>query len=119
MEILLIEDSDIPRYIIKTHLEMMGHRVTALKNGQEAISYYRRGYDLILLDIGLPDVSGYDVARYIRMHEDKRNIIVAISNDGDKIKEQCTRAGINDAYKKPLDFETLNRILKCKMRKIA
>lgn len=119
MEILLVEDSDLPRYVIKTNLEMLGHHVTALKNGQDCLNYYKRGYDVILLDIGLPDLSGYEVARYIRLHEEKRNIIIAISNDGDKIREQCVRAGINAAYKKPLDFETLNRILKCKMRKIA
>jgi two-component system aerobic respiration control sensor histidine kinase ArcB len=112
MDFLLVEDNEMAVWIIRTNLERLGYRVDVAKTGLEALRLFHRGYDVILLDVCLPELNGLEVARIIRNKETKRNIILGISSLGDQIRDECLKAGFNDVYKKPTDMADLLKIIK-------
>jgi CheY-like chemotaxis protein len=119
-KILVVEDDNIIQKINMLYLETLGCKADLAKDGFEAIELFQNGYDLILLDIGLPDrngikKSGVDVVKEIRRFERetgiKQNIIVAITAYGNPKLEECMKAGCNDFYIKPLLIDTLAEVL--------
>lgn len=63
LRVLLVEDVDLNILVTKTMLEKLGHRVSVAKTGREAIDAFGKGgFDLVLLDMQLPDMTGFDVA---------------------------------------------------------
>lgn len=112
MDFLLVEDNEIAVWIIRNNLERLGHKIDVAKTGLEALRLFYRGYDVILLDVCLPELNGLEVARIIRSKETKRNIILGISSLGDSIREECLKAGFNEVYKKPTEMSELLKILK-------
>ena len=67
LHILLVEDVELNVIVAKTILEKLGHRVDVAINGQQAIALFEKNsYDLLLLDIKLPDMTGFDIAQYLR-----------------------------------------------------
>jgi two-component system, OmpR family, aerobic respiration control sensor histidine kinase ArcB len=111
MDFLLVEDCELPAWVIRNNLERMGHKVDVVNTGKDALTMFHRGYDCILLDVGLPDISGFEVAKQIRSKETDRNIIIGISNLDYETLKNCKNAGFNDVYKKPIDFNDLLQIL--------
>lgn len=111
MDFLLVEDSEIAVWIIKSNLERLGHHVDVAKTGLEALTLFYREYDAILLDVCLPEMNGLEVARIIRLKETKRNLILGISSLGSQIRDECLRAGFNDVYKKPVEVQDLLKII--------
>lgn len=68
-KILLVEDEVNFQYLHKAALKKMGYDLDLAEDGEQAINLFQKNtYNLILLDIGLPDMSGIDVGRFIRAH---------------------------------------------------
>jgi len=113
-KILLVEDDSVNRLLGKTILEKFGCSYELALNGKETIAKINNNdYELILLDINLPDISGLDIARYIRNDkQDRRTKIVAFSAviTGDNIMEY-KNAGIDDFLLKPYKEINLYNIL--------
>ena len=69
--ILLVEDEESLQDIIKLNLELEGYEVTSVANGSKALEVFReRHFDLILLDVMLPEVDGFTICQTIRLEND-------------------------------------------------
>ena len=107
--ILLIEDNEQNRYLATYLLGLRGHRITPAVTGPAGIKLAREETpDLILLDIQLPTMDGYSVARALRTIESLRQVpIVAVTSYamlGDR--EMALEAGCNGYIEKPINPET-------------
>jgi two-component system, cell cycle response regulator DivK len=110
--VLLIEDNEQNRYLATFLLEQHGYQVVAAADGHAALGAVSRiTPDLILLDIQLPGMDGYEVARRLRELSSLRSIpIVAVTSYamvGDR--ERTIAAGCNGYIEKPIDAETFIR----------
>lgn len=109
---LLIEDNEQNRYLATFLLERHGYRVVAAADGRAALSALR-GFtpDVILLDIQLPGMDGYEVARLLRELDTLRATpIIAVTSYamlGDR--EKALAAGCNGYIEKPIDPDTFIR----------
>lgn len=108
--ILLVEDDSLLRHAFKLLLEDAGYDIREAGTASEAIAGARRETpDLILLDLGLPDANGLDVARALRGDEAMRDIpIIALTGRvGTQEKADCLAAGCTSYLTKPIDPKTL------------
>lgn len=112
LRVLLVEDDPVARKINKLMLEVIGCRVEAEHSGEDALSNLKNNaYDLLMLDIRLPGINGFEVARKIRSQPETKNIpIVALSALTD-IAEECALVGINIYLTKPVVFDELRQTL--------
>ena len=115
--ILVVEDDVINQRVAKLLLEHEGYQVSIASRGDSALKLYASGrYQLILLDLGLPDMSGLEVAQKIRALEQdcgKHTPIIALTAHGAACaKSACLAAGMDDFSSKPFEFEALNRLIK-------
>lgn len=112
--ILLIEDDPIVRRVHTKMLEKVGCYVESAENAQQALAKSIDKYDMIFMDLGLPDKSGLDVTAAIRNREGKgKHVpIIAITAYGQAVdKENCLAAGMNDVAIKPIDLIQLKQLL--------
>ena len=104
LHILLVEDIELNVMVAKALLEKMGQKVDVAMTGQEAIDKARANqYDLILLDIQLPDMNGFDVAS--TLHEEDlvmQTPIVALTANVIKKREEYLQNGMDDVIAKPI-----------------
>jgi CheY-like chemotaxis protein len=112
-KVLLIEDTPIIQRINLVYLKLLGCKVELAQNGEQAIDMFSNGYDLVLSDIGLPDIDGREVIKIIRQQEQsKRTPIIALTAFDDFIIKECLEAGVDDFYVKPLKTKELSAMLK-------
>ena len=104
LSILLVEDIELNVMVAKALLEKLGQKVDVAMTGQEAIDKARETqYDLILLDIQLPDMTGFDVAN--TLHEEDlvmQTPIVALTANVIKKREEYLQNGMDDVIAKPI-----------------
>jgi CheY-like chemotaxis protein len=96
-------------------LTSMGHRVHTLRDGKSALAAARSFRPhVVLLDIGLPDITGYEVARAMRADPELARLkIIAMTGFGrDQDKRAAHAAGIDHHLTKPIDEEQLMRLLR-------
>jgi len=98
-------------------LKKEDHKVTIANNGKEAVEFFRKNeYDLILMDIMMPEMNGYEATTIIRsMEGDKTTsvpIIAVTANTMDNERQKCIDSGMNGFMVKPFDIDALNDILK-------
>jgi two-component system cell cycle response regulator DivK len=108
--ILYIEDDPANRLLVRRVLEAAGYRVEEAVNGPSGVQKAQASLpDLILLDINLPDVDGYEVVGLLRRTPGLRKVpIVALTANvmkGDR--ERSLEAGCNGYLQKPIDVDTL------------
>jgi CheY-like chemotaxis protein len=108
--ILYVEDNDDNVYMLKNRLERRGHTVLVARDGRAGVEAARAERpDLILLDLGLPVLDGWEAARLLKADERTRTIpIVALSAHamaGDR--GRALAAGCDDYDTKPVDFARL------------
>ena len=118
MEILLVEDNLLNQKVVTFNLRKQNYNVTAVVNGPEAISMFKQHkYDLILMDIMLPEMDGYEITIKIREIEKELNvrhpvpIIARTANALDNDKEKCLKSGMNDYLSKPFTSGELIEII--------
>ena len=112
--VLLVEDNDINQEIAVELLTGVGLTVAVAANGVEALARLaQERFDLVLMDLQLPEMDGYEATRRIRLQDAHRDLpIVAMTAhamSGDR--ERCLRAGMNDHLVKPIDIAALHRAL--------
>ncbi len=108
-KILVAEDNKIDLKIVTRILERMGHEVVAAKDGREAVAAAEaQTFDLILMDILMPEVDGMEATRLIRKREralgssGNTPIIALTSHSLDKVRESCLASGMDACLAKPL-----------------
>lgn len=111
-KILIVDDNHPAADSLKKLLTLKGHTAQTAYSGLSAIEAAEAFEpELILLDIGLPDISGYDVARSLRA-KGFQNEIIALSGYGQKEdKENARKAGCNHHFTKPMGIATLDEYL--------
>jgi len=116
--ILLAEDVEINREIVKALLEPMKIEVDSAENGIEAVNLFKKmpdKYDLIFMDLQMPEMDGYDATRTIRaLNTEKAQTIPIIAMTANVFREDidnCFEAGMNGHIGKPLDFDEVMSII--------
>jgi two-component system cell cycle response regulator DivK len=112
--VMVVEDFEDNRFMMRRLLEMSGYRVLEAINGEEAVEIARRELPgLILMDLSLPLLDGLAATRRIRQYEELRNVpIVAVSaHDTADFHADALAAGCNDYVTKPIDFDQLEALL--------
>lgn len=115
MKILLAEDNLINQKLAERVLEIFGYKVDLAENGQQAFDMMQKnGYDLILMDVMMPDVDGIEATRLIRseLGAEHQPVIIAVTANALKgDKEMCIEAGMNDYISKPINTQELRDLL--------
>ncbi|MBS1794385.1 MAG: response regulator [Acidobacteria bacterium] len=113
-KVLIVEDYDDTREFMKILLESYGYKVIEAADGIEAIDRVREQRpDLILMDISLPLVDGLTATRAIRDFDQTAKVpIIAVTAFGKNYYNKAIEAGCNDLIDKPVDFDSLEPILK-------
>jgi len=112
--ILVVEDNLVHQQVVLTVLQALGYAPDMAETGQRGIEMAEvGGYDLILLDVQLPDIDGWAVARHLRQYvRDKRLTIVAITAGVTPDERQaCFDAGMDDFVMKPFRISTLKDVI--------
>ncbi|MBI3738023.1 MAG: GAF domain-containing protein [Chloroflexi bacterium] len=105
LHILLAEDNQVNQKLALRFLEQMGYRADVASNGVEAVeSVERQKYDVILMDIQMPEMDGLDTTRAIRKLKDvhQPRIIAMTANAMQGDREMCIAAGMDDYISKPI-----------------
>ena len=110
--ILIAEDIDTNQKIIKRQLEKHGATVTIVENGQEAVTAaLAQSFDLILMDIQMPVMNGYEATRTLREKEITTPIVALTAHAMKGDEQKCLDAGCDDYLSKPVDSNKLEQIL--------
>jgi CheY-like chemotaxis protein len=112
--ILIVDDNLDAANMLTTLLESMGHRVHAVNDGTSALEAVRHiGPQVVLLDIGLPGMDGYEVARRIRAEHNREEILlIALTGYGhEQAVQRSTEAGFDHHLVKPLHLPSLLELL--------
>jgi PAS domain S-box-containing protein len=114
VKILVVEDNPANRQVVLTVLHALGYQPDIAENGQTGIEMAEvGGYDLILLDVQMPDIDGWTVARHLRQYvRDKQLTIVAITAGvTPEDRQRCFDAGMDDFVMKPFKISTLRDVI--------
>ena len=126
LNILLVEDKPMNQKLAKIYLEKKGHNVCTASNGKEALEMHRsQQFDLILMDIHMPLMDGFEATAHIRAAEAKAGghipIIALTAYAMQEDQDKCLQAGMDYYISKPIDTEelynTLGRVMEKKMDK--
>lgn len=112
LNIFMVEDIELNITVARSLLESLGHRVDVAMSGEEAKQKFRpERYDLVLLDIQLPDMTGFDVAAYYRQTYPELPPLVALTANVLKNKNEYTEKGMDDAISKPLSVQVIQEVI--------
>ena len=116
LRVLIAEDNVVNQHLASRILEKRGHSVTTVANGQEALEALAQGsFDLILMDVQMPEMDGFEAARLIRERERETGqhipivAMTAHAMTGDR--ERCLEAGMDAYISKPLNAHELLQVV--------
>jgi two-component system sensor histidine kinase RpfC len=114
LSILVAEDNKINQMVIKQVLEKANHKIDLVENGEQALdALEKQEYDLIILDMNMPEVSGLQVAKTYRfMRTDLSTPIIILTADvTPEAENACIEAGANSYITKPIDSQKLLSVI--------
>ena len=114
LSVLLVEDNELNMEIAKFIIENEGANVTCATNGKEAVNIYKKSpefFDIILMDIMMPEMDGYEATKVIRSLDSKIPIVAMTANAFTEDKIKAKKAGMNTHLSKPLDKDTLVQVV--------
>ena len=107
-DILVVDDDDFIRDMLTSWLEFRGYHVTSTANGQDALYLHNQtDFDLILLDIMMPEVNGYEVLKQLKAKGDTTPVIVMSALNELSSVVECIKLGAEDFLNKPIESELL------------
>lgn len=106
MRILLVEDEEYLRGLIRLNLEMEAYEVVTASNGKDAVKlFHEQHFDLVVLDVMLPEMNGFQVCEQIRLSNVKTPIIFLTAKDSSEDIIQGLKKGGDDYLTKPFVLE--------------
>jgi CheY-like chemotaxis protein len=112
--VLLVEDTEDNRFMMRRLLEMTGYRVVEAMNGEEAVKLAKKeSPNLILMDLSLPVIDGLAATRLIRKLPDLEStpIIAVSAHDTSDFQSEAIEAGCNTYVTKPIDYGELEVLI--------
>ena len=112
--VLITEDEEVNFYYLKTLLQRANATVIRARNGKEAvdiISEHKGGIDLILMDLNMPVMDGYEAMRIIKSRHPSIPIIAQTAYTMNNDRNRCLKAGFNDYIAKPINRLALYRMV--------
>ena len=108
MRILLVEDEENIRDVVKLNLELEDYEVVATGNGREAIKlFHEQHFDLLLLDVMLPDVNGFQICEQVRLTNMEVPVIFLTAKETASDRITGLKMGADDYLTKPFNLEEL------------
>ena len=112
LRIFMVEDIELNITVARSVLENLGHSLEVAMSGEEALRCFKpENYDLVFLDIQLPDMTGFDIAQQLRQTYSQLPPLVALTANVMKNKQEYIEKGIDDAISKPLSIKDINRVV--------
>lgn len=118
MKILLVEDNLLNQKVVGFHLKKKNYHVISVTNWRDALAAVENEpLDLILMDIMLPEMNGFEITAEIRKWEEKEGkeeripIVALTANTLDNDKEKCLKAGMDEYLPKPFSAEELYNVI--------
>jgi signal transduction histidine kinase/CheY-like chemotaxis protein len=115
LHILVAEDNDVNQILISAVLDRMGHRVDLAGNGREALEKVKRDdYDLVLMDLQMPEMDGLEATLAIRALGPRYAtlpIVAMTANAFEEDRQSCLGAGMDDYLAKPIDLDKLGQVI--------
>ncbi|KDT45879.1 aerobic respiration control sensor protein ArcB [Escherichia coli 3-105-05_S4_C2] len=115
LNVLLVEDIELNVIVARSVLEKLGNSVDVAMTGKAALEMFKPGeYDLVLLDIQLPDMAGLDISRELTKRYPREDLppLVALTANVLKDKQEYLNAGMDDVLSKPLSVPALTAMIK-------
>ncbi|MDS1445824.1 aerobic respiration two-component sensor histidine kinase ArcB [Shigella boydii] len=115
LNVLLVEDIELNVIVARSVLEKLGNSVDVAMTGKAAMEMFKPGeYDLVLLDIQLPDMTGLDISRELTKRYPREDLppLVALTANVLKDKQEYLNAGMDDVLSKPLSVPALTAMIK-------
>ena len=119
-KILLADDNPVNRDLATRLLERKGHEIITAEDGNEVVEFFLKdSFDVILMDLEMPGISGIEAARQIRAKEKASSIdtpaytpiIAMTAHDEETEKTACIVVGMDGFIAKPIDVKTLNQTI--------
>jgi two-component system, sensor histidine kinase and response regulator len=112
--ILVVKDNAVNQRVADLMLRDRGFKVDVVPDGKQALAAHRaEPYDLILMDLHLPVMDGWETTNQIRQLRVKQPIIVALTADViDDVRERCLKAGMDDYLPKPFTIDQLLTVVR-------
>lgn len=113
--ILVVDDDDNIRDVLKDLLTLEGHRATLAKNGEQAIQLFDKDkFDMVITDLGMPGLSGWDVAKKIKQTEPDIPVIIISGWGAQLSEEELKQAKVDMILAKPFNLEQIQKVIaKC------
>ncbi len=112
LRILLAEDNPVNQKVAKTMLEKQGFQVIIANNGKEAVELLtKESFDLVLMDVQMPEMDGLEATKKIRELGIKIPIIALTANAFEEDRKRCLEAGMDEYISKPIKIEELLNII--------
>lgn len=113
LNILVVDDGPINRKLVRSILEEWGHQVLTGRDGRQALEILEEDkFDLVLLDLQMPIMDGFEVARTLRARGDRTPIIALTGNALSQDRQKCRAAGMDAHVSKPLDERRLEAAIR-------
>lgn len=115
-KVLVIDDEPPIRKLLRTGLATQGYDVLEAPNGKSALQLLPQNPDVIILDLGLPDMQGLDLLRSIRAQSERAAIVVLSSRDDESGKVEALDSGADDYVTKPFGMNELLARMRAALR---
>ncbi len=124
LNILLVEDNEVNRRVATRLLEREGHHITCATDGRKAVDMtQQRAFDLILMDLQMPEMDGFEATTTIRSWEKSRGrhvpIVAMTANAMKGDRELCLEAGMDGYVSKPVNMVELRRQINAVLRRLS
>ncbi len=114
-KILLVEDDPVIQLVHKRYIKQLGCELTIAESGKQAITLANQQFDLILMDIGIPEISGFEATTAIRLYEKNslhRSRIIGLTGYSDSESlAKCLGAGMDGVLIKPVEPDEIKKII--------
>ncbi|PSU83928.1 aerobic respiration two-component sensor histidine kinase ArcB [Photobacterium phosphoreum] len=112
LSIFMVEDIELNVVVAKSLLERLGHEVTVAMRGDQALAMFKpEDYDLVLLDIQLPDMTGFDIAQQLRQQYQDLPALVALTANVVNDKTEYLAKGMDEVLNKPLSVKAITSVI--------
>jgi two-component system capsular synthesis sensor histidine kinase RcsC len=113
LRVLVAEDHPASRALLRDQLDALGYDATIVSNGIEAMrAFFERPYDVVLTDLGMPELDGFALANFLREQGAKVPVIAMTAHATDEDRRRCEQAGAVEIVLKPLSIEMLDAALR-------